>query len=132
MDELARRPKRGPAHATMQHLLTDMQNHPSSWAFQNPVNKEEVTDYYDVIKQPMDLSTMEYKLDNNLYHTLDAFVIDALLVFRNCRSYNPEGSTYYKNASKLEKHLREKLEEWAPEWREEIVEAPPPVIVIEE
>jgi hypothetical protein len=37
----------------MQRLLTDMQNQPSAWAFARPVNKAEVSDYYDVIKNPM-------------------------------------------------------------------------------
>ena len=37
----------------MQRLLTVMGDHPSAWAFDHPVNAAEVTDYYDVIKQPM-------------------------------------------------------------------------------
>ncbi len=38
MDELARRPKRGPHFAFMQHLLNELQNHKSSWPFSQPVN----------------------------------------------------------------------------------------------
>jgi histone acetyltransferase len=37
----------------MQQILTNLQNHPQSWAFLQPVNGEEVTDYYDVVKKPM-------------------------------------------------------------------------------
>jgi hypothetical protein len=37
----------------MKRLLTLLVDHPSSWAFANPVNAAEVTDYYDVIKEPM-------------------------------------------------------------------------------
>lgn len=37
----------------MKRLLTLLVDHPSAWAFANPVNAAEVTDYYDVIKQPM-------------------------------------------------------------------------------
>lgn len=48
-----RRPKRGPHFAIMKKLLTLLVDHPSSWAFANPVNAAEVTDYYDVIKEPM-------------------------------------------------------------------------------
>lgn len=51
MDALTRRPERGPHHAIMRRLLTDLQNHPASWAFARPVNAEEVTDYYEVIKR---------------------------------------------------------------------------------
>ena len=38
---------------------------------------------------------------------MDTFVADAMLIFRNCRTYNPEGSIYYRNANKLEKKLKD-------------------------
>jgi len=40
---------------------------------------------------------------------VDDFVADAQLVFDNCRQYNPEGSIYSRNATKLEKYFREQL-----------------------
>ncbi|GAA6060749.1 hypothetical protein JCM10212_003793 [Sporobolomyces blumeae] len=109
MDELTRRPKRGPQFAVMKKLLTLLVDHPSSWAFANPVNAQEVTDYYDVIKEPMDFATMESKLEANAYATLDAFIYDARLIFNNCRSYNDNQSNYVKNANKLENYLNEQL-----------------------
>ena len=50
---------------------------------------------------------MEHKLETSQYPTMDAFAADAMLIFRNCRTYNPEGSVYYKSANKLEKRLKE-------------------------
>lgn len=97
----------------MKKLLTLLVDHPSSWAFANPVNAAEVTDYYDVIKNPMgelfvrrgfrrvqvshewcsaDLATMENKLEANTYNTLSEFITDAKLIFSNCRQYNDSGS----------------------------------------
>ncbi|GAA5901983.1 hypothetical protein JCM6882_000159 [Rhodosporidiobolus microsporus] len=105
MDELTRRPKRGPQFAIMKKLLTLLIDHPSSWAFANPVNAEEVTDYYNVIKEPMDLATMETKLEANSYETLEKFLYDAKLIFSNCRQYNDNQSNYVKNANKLESYL---------------------------
>lgn len=96
MDELARRPKRVPHFAAMQMILTEMQNHAAAWPFVQPVNKEEVPDYYTVVQEPMDLSTMEKKLDSDQYTTPDEFVRDAKLIFNNCRAYNGETTTYYK------------------------------------
>jgi histone acetyltransferase len=96
MDELARRPKRAPHFAAMQMILTEMQNHAAAWPFVQPVNKEEVPDYYTVVQEPMDLSTMEKKLDSDQYTTPDEFVRDAKLIFQNCRAYNGETTTYYK------------------------------------
>lgn len=111
MDELAQRPRRGPHYAFMSHLLTELQNHPSSWPFLQPVNRDEVPDYFDVIKEPMDLVTMESKLENDRYPSLQDFVYDARLVYNNCRSYNNETTTYYKNATKLEKFMNSKIKE---------------------
>ncbi|KAG4305193.1 hypothetical protein PORY_001363 [Pneumocystis oryctolagi] len=111
VDEFAQRPKRAVFFPTLQHLLVEMQNHPSAWPFVQPVNKDEVPDYYDVIKEPMDLSTMEFKLENDQYDSVESFLYDAKLIFNNCRSYNNETTTYYKNATKLEKFLISKIKE---------------------
>ncbi|PCH43625.1 Bromodomain-domain-containing protein [Wolfiporia cocos MD-104 SS10] len=105
-----RLPGKSTEHTTMEKLLSDLQAHALAWPFQTPVNAEEVADYYDVIKKPMDFGTMEHKLDTNQYPNLDSFLADAQLVFDNCRTYNPEGSVYYKSSIKLEKFLREQLE----------------------
>lgn len=111
MDELARRPKRSSEFAVMQQLLSDMQGHPSSWPFAQPVSRKEVADYYEVIKEPMDLSTMEAKLEADKYSNMEEFVYDARLIFDNCRSYNNETTTYYKNATKLEKFFFGKVKD---------------------
>lgn len=111
MDAIARRPKRSPHFAVMQQLLSDMQNHPSAWPFAQPVSRDDVADYYEVIKEPMDLSTMEQRLEADAYSSVEQFLYDARLIFNNCRSYNNETTTYYKNATKLEKMLYQKIRE---------------------
>lgn len=107
-----------------------MQNHPASWAFARPVNAEEVTDYYTAIKNPMDLETMENKLNANRYQMprtnddgrsltpregLELFLRDAQLIFDNCRQYNSESSNYSKNAEKLRSFLRERVKAYTEE-----------------
>lgn len=42
MDELSRRPRRGPHHNLMRHILVEMGNHQAAWPFANPVNAQEV------------------------------------------------------------------------------------------
>lgn len=113
MDKLAQKPKRGPHYNFMVTLLSELTNHPSAWPFAVPVNREEVGDYYDVIKEPMDLSTMELKLENDKYESFDQFLYDARLIYNNCRSYNAETTTYFKNASKLEKFMTNKIKDSA-------------------
>ena len=115
MDELARQPRHGPNYNALLHLLNDMQNHTSSWPFTQPVNRDEVADYYDVIKEPMDLSTMEEKHEKDLYPTPEDFIKDAKLIFDNCRKYNNETTPYAKSATKLEKFMWSKIKE-IPEW----------------
>jgi histone acetyltransferase len=56
-----------------------------------------------------DFSTMEGKLENNEYATVDDFVADAQLIFDNCRLYNPEGTVYVKNATKMEKFVKDQV-----------------------
>jgi histone acetyltransferase len=115
MDELARQPRHGPNYNQLLHLLNDMQNHASSWPFLVPVNKDEVADYYDVIKEPMDLQTMENKLEADQYSTPEDFIRDAKLVFDNCRKYNTENTPYAKCANKLEKFMWQQIKA-VPEW----------------
>ena len=100
-----RQPRHGPNFRQLQLVLNDLQNHPSAWAFPNPVKRDEVPDYYEVIKEPMDLSTMEYKLEANNYSLPEDFIRDAELMFNNCRKYNNETTPYAKAANKLEKYM---------------------------
>jgi histone acetyltransferase len=115
MDELARQPRRNPSHPLLLQLLSALQNSSSSWPFLVPVNGEEVHDYYEVIKEPMDLGTMEQKLDKDQYETVDDFVRDTLLMVRNCKRYNAETTPYAKAANKVEKEMWKKIRE-VPEW----------------
>lgn len=115
MDELARQPRHGPNYNQLLHLLNDLQNHQSAWPFVHPVNKDEVADYYDVIKNPMDLSTMEEKHEKDLYPTPEDFIKDAKLIFDNCRKYNNETTPYAKSANRLEKFMFQQIKA-IPEW----------------
>lgn len=121
MDELARQPRHGPNYSGLLHLLNDMQNDSNAWPFLMPVNKDDVADYYDVIKEPMDLSTMEEKHEKDLYPAVEDFVRDAMLIFNNCRKYNNETTPYAKAANRLQKFMWKKIKE-TPEWSVSIAE----------
>lgn len=115
MDELSRQPRHGPNYGQLYTLLNQMQNSPNAWPFNKPVDKDEVADYYDVIKEPMDLSTMEDKLEQDQYSTPEEFLYDANLIYNNCRKYNNETTIYHKCANKLEKYMWTQLRT-IPEW----------------
>jgi histone acetyltransferase len=115
MDELARQSRHGPNYKQLLHLLNDLQSHPSSWPFWQPVSKDDVNDYYEVIKESMDLSTMEARLEAEQYMTPEDFITDAQLIFDNCRQFNGENSLYVKCANKLEKYMWKQVRT-IPEW----------------
>lgn len=115
MDELSRQPRHGPSYNQLLHLLNDMQNHSAAWPFAQPVHQDEVPDYYKVIKEPMDLSTMEERLSNDLYSSPEDFVKDAKLIFDSCRQFNNGTTPYVKSANKLEKFMYQQIKV-IPEW----------------
>lgn len=43
MDEISRRPKRGPHHALMRHVLVELNNHHAAWPFTAPVDAASVS-----------------------------------------------------------------------------------------
>lgn len=124
MDELARQPRHGPNYNQLLHLLNDMQNHSAAWPFNQPVNRDEVPDYYDVIKEPMDLSTMEEKHEKDMYPIPQDFIKDAMLIFDNCRRYNNETTSYAKSANRLERFMWQQIKN-IPEWS---VSSEPPIL----
>ncbi|CAI7665535.1 unnamed protein product [Penicillium bialowiezense] len=107
MDDLSREPRRGPHYNELRRFLNHIQNHKHAWPFANPVNRDEVPDYYNVITSPMDLSTIEARLDGDTdtYATPKDLVGDLKLIFSNCRQYNDAGTVYTKCAVQLEKYM---------------------------
>uniref|UniRef100_A0A4W6ECK4 ATPase family AAA domain-containing protein 2 n=1 Tax=Lates calcarifer TaxID=8187 RepID=A0A4W6ECK4_LATCA len=59
-------------------------------AFTKPVDLEEVPDYAEVIKKPMDLSTVLSKIDLHQYGTVKEFLQDVDLIWQNALEYNPD------------------------------------------
>ncbi|XP_013879634.1 ATPase family AAA domain-containing protein 2 [Austrofundulus limnaeus] len=59
-------------------------------AFTKPVDLEEVPDYAEVIKKPMDLSTVMSRIDLHQYATVKEFLQDVDLIWQNALEYNPD------------------------------------------
>ncbi|KAI9106240.1 hypothetical protein DFS34DRAFT_602761 [Phlyctochytrium arcticum] len=69
--------------------------------FLDPVDLSYVTDYMNVITEPMDLGTMEQKVDRRIYRSVDEFKRDFELVVNNAKTYNAPDTVYYKTAHKM-------------------------------
>ncbi|XP_024123834.1 ATPase family AAA domain-containing protein 2 isoform X3 [Oryzias melastigma] len=59
-------------------------------AFTRPVDLEEVPDYAEVIKKPMDLSTVLSNIDLHQYGTVKEYLEDVDLIWQNALEYNPD------------------------------------------
>jgi len=69
--------------------------------FAQPVTEDIAPKYFDVIKEPMDLSTVKSKILHGEYNDLASFRYDVNLIFTNCMKYNPETTFFHQEAGKI-------------------------------
>ncbi|XP_028636488.1 nucleosome-remodeling factor subunit BPTF isoform X7 [Grammomys surdaster] len=93
----------------LKRVLRSLQAHKMAWPFLEPVDPNDAPDYYGVIKEPMDLATMEERIQKRYYEKLTEFVADMTKIFDNCRYYNPNDSPFYQCAEVLESFFVQKL-----------------------
>lgn len=76
----------------IQKLMTNKHCEP----FMRPVDpvRDEAPDYFDVIKEPMDLSSVSNKLQSGQYRDRFQFKEDVELIFRNAKTYTPDPKTW--------------------------------------
>lgn len=71
-----------------------------------------VPDYLDVIKEPIDLMTIEKRIrQDNHYKSKQMLFADLMLMVNNCKLYNDEASTYVQCATNLEKFIQSLFQE---------------------
>ena len=98
-----------------QEVLTEIKK-PRHWQanqyFMAPVDPIalQIPTYFQIIKKPMDLSTVQAKLDANEYEKAKDFEEDVRLIFKNCFKFNKPGEIVYKSGQELEKLFNEKWE----------------------
>ena len=84
----------------LRKVLGTLLKRPDSWLFSKPVAPVElgVPDYFDIIKEPMDLGTVLKKLDEGRYEHVAQFLHDISLIWSNALKYNTEDSEVAKIA----------------------------------
>ena len=75
--------------------------------FMYPVDGRTFPDYYEMIKHPMDLSTLKDKIPS--YESKEAFLADAELIESNCRKYNLPESDIIGWAAAVVADIREQV-----------------------
>ncbi|GBF96671.1 transcription factor [Raphidocelis subcapitata] len=83
-------------------ILNALMAHRHSWPFLCPVKKTEAPGYYEVIKNPMDMSTVMARLDSDVYQSPEEFAHDANLIWSNAKTYNDPQDGIYEMAEELE------------------------------
>ena len=58
--------------------------------------------YFQVIKKPVDLSSMNVKLEEGMYRNRNDFEADFRLMIENCYTYNPPGTFAHNEGVALE------------------------------
>ncbi|KAL1739176.1 Bromodomain-containing protein [Schizophyllum fasciatum] len=70
--------------------------------------------YPKIIKNPMDMSTMRRKLDNDQYPSAQHFRDDFKLMIRNCFTFNPKGTPVNQSGVELQRIFDEKWKNLPP------------------
>ncbi|XP_071984528.1 bromodomain testis-specific protein [Engystomops pustulosus] len=115
--EYINRKKTGRLTNQLQYLekvvLKALWKHNFSWPFQQPVDaaKLNLPDYYQIIKNPMDLSTIRKRLEYNYYPKALDCMQDFNTMFTNCYIYNKPGDDIVLMAQELEKMFMQKIAE---------------------
>jgi len=71
-------------------IIRNIKRHHDSGPFLKPVDPVAlcIPDYFTIIHHPMDISTIESKLKKLEYKSIDGFIDDFTLMFKNCYEYN--------------------------------------------
>jgi len=92
-------------------ILKQLQAKPDAQPFLDPVDWEayNLTDYPEIIKKPMDLGTIQGKLEIGKYSSAEKFASDVRLVWKNAMTYNRSDSDIYMTADLLSKLFEKKF-----------------------
>ncbi|KAI8994620.1 hypothetical protein BDB01DRAFT_846642 [Pilobolus umbonatus] len=96
---------------TLERILIELKNYTEhSTPFLTRVSRREAPDYYEVIKHPMDLGTVQKKLKQFQYKSRRDFARDLYLIYDNCLAYNSDiSSEYRKHAHEMRKKTEKLL-----------------------
>ncbi|KAJ3554689.1 hypothetical protein NPX13_g10548 [Xylaria arbuscula] len=97
-------------YEALEKVLTELKAHTEySTPFLQRVNKRDAPDYYNVIKQPMDLGSMTKKLKSLSYKSKTDFVTDLNLIWDNCLRFNQDMNHPFRRMANGMRREAEKL-----------------------
>ncbi|KAK4988650.1 hypothetical protein LTR66_007256 [Elasticomyces elasticus] len=107
-----------------EHRLAD--GYDPSKLFHRKVNKRVIPAYYDIIKEPMALSTIKGKINTKAYKNFAEFVRDFALIPHNAQVYNRPDAGAYQDALVVKQVLEAELKKLVEEGvvTEDVVKLP--------
>lgn len=90
-----------PEKRVLQLILDILQRRDTHEIFAEPVDPNEVEDYYEIIVEPMDFGTMRAKLHEGMYRSLEQFEHDVFLIPKNAMHFNSSATLYFRQARAL-------------------------------
>ncbi|XP_053378046.1 protein polybromo-1-like isoform X6 [Mercenaria mercenaria] len=122
--------RKGPAPTTLASRLQelyesirdyqDARGRTLSSPFMKVPAKADYPDYYEVIKKPMDMSSISQKMLLKRYESLEDMVADFVQMFDNACKYNEPDSLIYKDALTLQRVCLEKKVELSDDFTNEV------------
>ncbi|XP_072396537.1 histone lysine acetyltransferase CREBBP isoform X3 [Diabrotica undecimpunctata] len=99
-------------HKLMPTLEKLFRQDPESIPFRQPVDPQTlgIPDYFDIVRRPMDLSTIRRKLDIGQYADPWEYVDDVWLMFDNAWLYNRKTSRVYRYCTKLSEVFEQEID----------------------
>lgn len=111
-EEAVAEPERVPASLRKCHsILKTLIANPRAVAFLAPVDPVAlgIPDYFDVIKEPMDLGTIRHNVECGYYSEPSVFADHVRLVFSNAMLYNAAHSQVHQFAAKLSEDFEKRI-----------------------
>jgi transcriptional activator SPT7 len=102
-------------YESVEKVLMELKACEHAHPFLQRVNKREAPDYYNIIKQPMDIGTMMKKLKQLVYKSKKDFVDDLMLIWANCLKYNSDPAHPLRKKALYMRKETEKLVPLIPE-----------------
>lgn len=93
-------------------VLRLLVTHKDAWPFSRPINPKEIriANYYEIIKTPMDLLSIRYRLKNNYYWSAKEAIDDFNLIFENAYKISKPDNLFHQYADNLKKYFLKLLE----------------------
>ncbi|XP_011006261.1 PREDICTED: bromodomain-containing protein DDB_G0270170-like isoform X2 [Populus euphratica] len=91
-----------PEKRMLEHIIDILQRRDTHEIFAEPVDPNEVEEYYEIIKEPMDFGTMRAKLHEGMYKSIEQFEHDVFLISENAMHFNSSSTIYFRQARAID------------------------------